>query len=250
VEPQYKHNATPAAEPESDSHSEEEYELKWHVRDGKHDFPGRTDWGEDPDHFNFNHGGLESHNRYRKPLDYNDIIRPNAPKKERHSKSSLNHEEHVFAHQEPEAPEALTTDFSEFVRDRDADYGKSTRRSSRREEPIPDAYDYSDLNWALKSFKDDNPHDHYEDELPKVRKNSYSRFSYMKSADDFGDESCGSDCEHDDVHALDKPGEVPARRTFEVEKRDDRRSKHSHKADSIEPTLANADLVRDFDART
>ena len=237
---------------EAEEGSDEEFELKWHVADGKYDFPKRQ-WGEDPDHFNFNNGGLESHNRYNKPLDYDDIIRPNEPKRERRGrgrgKKEDREEKPVLAHKMPEEPEALTTDFNEFVRDRDAHYGERKRRSSRREEPIPDAYDYSTLDWAVEKFKKDHHQEHDAPEL-KVKKNPYSRFSYLKSAADFGDEGC-VDCEHEDSHPLDKPDEVPARREFAVEKREkEGRAGRSHRQDPIEPTLTNRDLVRDFDAWT
>jgi hypothetical protein len=250
TEPKYRHTVHESEEDSHSDSSDEEFELKWHVADGKHDFPGRTDWGEDPDHFNFKKGGLASHNRYNKKLDYSDIIRPNAPKKESRRGKKEDEHDHVFAHPEREEPEALTTDFGKFVRNRDANYGKNVRssRSSHREEPIPDAFDYSKLDWAVEAFKADNPHEHYDAPELKVKKNPYSRFSYLKSAADFGDEDC-VDCESDDDHPLDKPDDVP-RRAFDVPKRGARRSSHSHKAEPIEPTLANRDLVRDFDAWT
>ena len=210
TEPKHRHGVH---ESEEDSHSSDgEFELKWHKADGKYDFPGRTDWGEDPDHFNFNNGGLESHNRYNKKLDYNTIIRPNAPKRESRSGKKVDEHDHVFAHPEKEAPEALTTDFGKFVSKRDSNYGKNLRRSrtSHREESIPDAFDYSMLDWAVEAFKADNPHEHYDAPELKVKKNPYSRFSYLKSAADFGFEGC-VDCESDDDKPLVKPIYVPRR---------------------------------------
>ena len=112
------------------------------------------------------------------------------------------------------------------------------RHSSRINEPIPDAVDYGDLNDALDDFKADNPHEHYDAPELKVRRNPYSEFSYLKSADDFGNEEC-VDCDESESHPLDKPGDA-ARREMEVEKRDQRRAKNSHRQDPIpeDPAIA------------
>ena len=213
-------------EPEPVQEPVAEPELKWRKRTGRYEFPGRTDWGEDPDHFGFNKGGLASHNRFNKSLDYSEVIRPNEPK-----------EEAKQSHYEQAKREPLTIDSEELRRDRDARYADNVRQGSHRNEPIPDAVDYSDLNDALGDFKADHPHEHYDAPELKVRRNPHTEFSYLKSADDFGDEEC-VDCDESESHPLDKPGDE-ARREAQIEKSDYRRAK-SHRQDPIpeDPAIA------------
>merc|ERR1712151_636705 len=66
----------PVVEKKEPEYVTQDVQFKWRRPTGTYQFPGRTDWGEDPDHFNFNKGGLASHNRYRRPLDYRTVIKP------------------------------------------------------------------------------------------------------------------------------------------------------------------------------
>ena len=101
-----------------------------------------------------------------------------------------------------------------------------------RDEIAPDAYDYGKIRWATNHGL--NKLSHHGKDLPKLKKNPYSSHSYLKFADDFGEEGC-VDCPKGYVHPLDKPADPlrPGHHTTPA-------------AEKIDPTLENADLVRHY----
>ena len=236
----------------------------WRPYTGKYDFPGRTDWGEDPDHFNFNNGGFASHRQYNKPLDFSTVIRPwRTERKHRHGASKKEEEhnaplEHVF---EEEFDDFVPEFAGPGKRKKNVGghaLGNFNPRASRprRGDPIPDAYDYSGLRWSTK--KGLNKLSHHGHDLPKLKKNGFSKFSYLKSADDFGSEDCiGCEFEDHDHHPLDKEDNTKLgnldeeflgfslRRPNYPDHADDNHAEEEERL-SIDPTLDNRDLVRHY----
>jgi len=179
-------------------------------RTGTYEFPGRTDWGPDPDYFSWNDGGYASHQAYNKKLDFDTVIRPwrtretHKPAKKEHYHEALTHPKSPL-HLEPnsDSDDDIPTTFTSpngHVPGQFYQPGKLKKNVGghplgnfntpvRYEpEPIPDAFDYGNLRWAtqhgLTHFSDHGVGPTHKKE------HGYSRFSYLKGADDFGDEEC------------------------------------------------------------
>ena len=233
----------------------------WRPYTGKYDFPGRTDWGEDPDHFNHNNRGKYSALQYDKPLDFSTVIRP--WRNDRKKEDPKEEDHHPLVHKEREEFDDYFSTFAKpDTRKKNVGghaLGNFNPRASRRDDnPIPDAYDYGDLHWSVKKGLDKLSHHGHD--LPPVKKSGFSRFSYLKGADDFGSEECVG-CEDHYHHALDKEDNTKLgnldpdflgfnlRRPNYPDHADDHHAEEEEPL-SIDPTLDNAWLARDYNPWT
>ena len=210
--------ATPA--PVKQPKKPEPVKKAWRQREYKYDFPGRTDWGEDPDHFNWNNGGYSSHLQYGKKLDFDSVLRPWRTKAKKSGKEEDSHTlEHHFSSKHHADSDEESEDEDAHVPGQFYPAGHLEGKKGygghalgnfnvqeRDDDPIPDAFDYSGLQWATK--KGVNKLSHHGADLPKLRKTGYSKYSYLKGAEDFPDTECYW-CHDHDHHALDKEDTSP-----------------------------------------
>jgi hypothetical protein len=252
----YGHEEPVVTSPPEPTTDFSDWEQKiWRPYTGKYDFPGRTDWGEDPDHFNWNNGGYASAKQYDKPLDFSTVIRP--WRHERHTEDPKEHHE-PLVHKEREEFEDYISEFAK-PNTRKKNVGGhalgnfNPRALVRDDDPIPDQLNYGDLRWSVKHGLNKLSHDGHD--LPPVKKSGYSRFSYLKGADDFGSEDCIG-CEDHDHHALDKEDNTklgnldPDFLKFDLRRPNYPNHPDDHHAEeevlSIDPTLDNAWLAREY----